>query len=162
MMKSICFLFLFASITVIDGFNGLVGKSPKTNLKMAESDENSQPKRKKRLSQMKPKRDKPSYDFPEEEGELRPLVKKRPTQMSRLRGEDYWLDVNLFGDKKPNKKKPAENQFAEEKLKNELTSPYTKNFISLIIIAVAALIGFIQLNPGILDSYPIINFPQEL
>ncbi|KAG5175858.1 hypothetical protein JKP88DRAFT_203437 [Tribonema minus] len=122
----------------------------------------SQKRRNRPLSQLK--RQRKVKQVQEPEGELRPLVKKERNSMSVLQGEDYWIDLSLVNEDndKPVKPTPTEDQFKDEKLREEIVSPYKNNTILGIILGITAIIAFVQLNPGILDSYPIINFPEEL
>jgi hypothetical protein len=86
----------------------------------------------------------------EPEGELRPLVKKARSRNAVLRGEDYWVDVSQIKPDKPKAppKELTEDQFKKDKLKEEIVSPYTQNYPLLVILAIAALVVYIQARLG--------------
>jgi hypothetical protein len=104
---------------------------------------------------------------PQEIGELRPLVPRARSRNTVLQGEDYWIDlesVKRDDEKTKTKKAPTltEEQFKKDKLREEIVSPYTKNWILSIVLGIGLIVAYVQLNPGVLDTYPVISYPDEL
>ncbi|CAM9256859.1 unnamed protein product [Heterosigma akashiwo] len=92
---------------------------------------------------------------------LVPLVSVAKDKRS---GEDYYLDpaaVARAEAPKPAPRPPAADQIAGEKLREEIVSPYTNNYVGLIVAAVLVLVAVGELFPGLLET-PTINFPQDL
>eukprot|EP00953_Heterococcus_sp_UTEX-ZZ885_P027195 14620-Heterococcus_DN1.PRE.3 len=56
----------------------------------------------------------------------------------------------------------TEEQFKKDKLREEIVSPYTKNWILSIVLGIGLIVAYVQLNPGVLDTYPVISYPDEL
>ncbi|CAM9482047.1 unnamed protein product [Phaeothamnion confervicola] len=98
-------------------------------------------------------------------GELRPLVAKSDRE-SVLRGEDYWVDYQALDRYVTTAAFPPCGQYpvtaVTDFCRDEIVSPYKQNWLLVIIVVIGALVGFVQLNPGILDTFPVIKFPDEL
>jgi hypothetical protein len=67
-------------------------------------------------------------------------------------------------EKSKTKKQPTltEEQFKKDKLREEIVSPYTKNWILSIVLGIGLIVAYVQLHPGVLDTYPVISYPDEL
>ena len=86
-------------------------------------------------------------------------------QTLREQGEDYWIDPDALAKAnappKPRKRKPpAEDQISKEKLRDELTKPYTENWGAAITLGVFALIAIGGLFPGLLEVPSIVQIPD--
>eukprot|EP00638_Chattonella_subsalsa_P006951 CAMPEP_0117760690 /NCGR_PEP_ID=MMETSP0947-20121206/16791_1 /TAXON_ID=44440 /ORGANISM="Chattonella subsalsa, Strain CCMP2191" /LENGTH=181 /DNA_ID=CAMNT_0005581451 /DNA_START=172 /DNA_END=717 /DNA_ORIENTATION=- len=96
-------------------------------------------------------------DKEDEEGVLVPLIPK----MDKRSGEDYYIDPSY--KEKPVKapKPPAADQIPQEKLRDEIVSPYKNNWILIISATIVGIAVFSALFPDALNP-PSINFPQDL
>lgn len=94
-----------------------------------------------------------------------PVVRSKPSPES---GEDYWIDAEqqqseeTRAQEKQEKKKKEVKQIdneLKERLKKEVVSPYTQNWILRVTIFVVLLIVLVALFGGT-DKVPIIPVPD--
>lgn len=93
-----------------------------------------------------------------------PLVRPDASPES---GEDYWMDLenaNNEGEKKEGEVKPEVRKKKiddemKERLKQEVISPYTQNWILRVVIVIAVLIAAVAIFGGA-ENTPIISVPD--
>lgn len=94
-----------------------------------------------------------------------PLVRPEASPES---GEDYWMDLDKAKQKSEDDKKDEEKKTSErkkiddelkERLKQEVVSPYTQNWILRVTIVVAVLIALVAIFGGT-ENTPIISVPD--
>ena len=87
-----------------------------------------------------------------------PLV--RP-DVSPESGEDYWVDLekSIESTGEVKKKAPRIDQNLKSKLKEEVVSPYTQNWILRVFVVVLVLVILVGIFGGE-DTVPIISIPD--
>lgn len=93
-----------------------------------------------------------------------PLVRPEATPES---GEDYWMDITdaktlgdtIDEDEESQQKKPSIDENLRNRLKQEVVSPYTENWILRAVIIVAVLVVLVAMFGGS-DKTPIIELPD--
>lgn len=92
-----------------------------------------------------------------------PLVRSDASPES---GEDYWMELDNVnksdkekeGENKPEERKKIDDEM-KERLKQEVVSPYTQNWILRVVIVVAVLIVLVAIFGGA-ENTPIISVPD--
>lgn len=88
-------------------------------------------------------------------------------------GEDYWMDPALLEEEQKRKReaesrrkqfKRKQQNYAEDKLKEELVSPYKQNVIGYIVVAIGVAAVIFSFFPDLLEQEAIIapKFPDTL
>ena len=93
-----------------------------------------------------------------ETSEVRPIIASNAVEL----GEDYWMDEEEYKrerERQEARKRNAPGQIPEEKLWNEVLSPYKQNWIGFISVTILALAFIIQQFPELTEN-PIIPLPD--
>ena len=96
-------------------------------------------------------------DFPWDTAESRPLVSANAIEA----GEDYWIDEAELKKQKERAKPPKrkEGQVTDEKLWDEVLSPYRQNWIGLFSMMIVILVVIVTQFPELLQT-PVISIPD--
>lgn len=96
-------------------------------------------------------------DFPWDTAESRPLIKENAQEA----GEDYWIDEKDLQESAEKSKPPKrlEGQVTDEKLWEEVLSPYRQNWIGMFSVMVLVLAVIVSQFPELLQT-PIIPIPD--
>jgi hypothetical protein len=100
-------------------------------------------------------------DFPWDTAESRPLI----LSTAKEAGEDYWMDEAEFERERMRKeqiKARDPGQVPDEKLWNEVLSPYRQNWIGLISVTIIVFAFIFKNFPEIIDPPIITNIPSDL
>lgn len=94
-----------------------------------------------------------------ETAEVRPLISFKSKEL----GEDYWMDEEALKKEQERRKQkrptPQPGQVPDEKLWDEILSPYKQNWIGVISIAVVILATIVTKFPELLQT-PTISIPD--
>jgi hypothetical protein len=120
----------------------------------------STPRQPRRKLQKRRKRQEKQVATPDDAfwqtAESRPLVNKKE------RGEDYWIDeeeLKRAQERTETLKRRDPGQVPDEKLWNEVLSPYRDNWIGFISVFIVILAAIITKFPELLDQ-PAITIPD--
>ena len=131
--------------------------SPPPNPKRKARRDLKKRRRKKRVGSMTTTTSDQDDDF-WETSEVRPIITSNAVEL----GEDYWMDEEEYKREKEReeaRKLNAPGQISEEKLWNEVLSPYKQNWIGFISVTIVVLAFIIQQFPELTEN-PIIPLPD--
>ena len=160
-------LFVVPLNSTVKAFQPSLGCALHHQIFLASTSLNSTPQRKPRRSlQKRRKRNKEvsttgpqqvEDDFPWDTAESRPLIKSEAQEL----GEDYWIAEEDLKKVQDRSKPPdrLEGQVSDEKLWDEVLSPYRQNWIGVFSVLVVVLAVIVSQFPELIQS-PLIPIPD--